>query len=111
MILLQQKGFCANGTFRDNRMSKFPLISLKSLAKTERRTSDAFFFDEANKIAGVRWNDNRVVLLLTNFEVTKVHSKVQRRVKGGRKDVVVPYCVAAYKNIKMEHTYSAVIWK
>ncbi|GBO12582.1 hypothetical protein AVEN_170631-1 [Araneus ventricosus] len=99
MVRLQQKRFCATGTVRDNGMAKFPLISLKSLAKTERGTSDALF-DKANKIAAVRWNDNRVVSLLTNFEVTKVLSKVQRRVKGGRKDVDAPFCVTSYNKYK-----------
>ncbi|GBN31562.1 hypothetical protein AVEN_100074-1 [Araneus ventricosus] len=99
MVRLQQKGFCATGTVRDNRMAKCPLISLKSLDKTEKGTSDALF-DKANKIAAARWNDNRVVSLLTNFEVTKVHSEVQRRVKGGRKDVDVPFCVTSYNKYK-----------
>ncbi|GBL78069.1 Phospholysine phosphohistidine inorganic pyrophosphate phosphatase [Araneus ventricosus] len=99
MVHLQQKEFCATGTSRDNQMAKCPLISLKSLAKTERGTSDALF-DEANKIAAVRWNDNRVVSLLTNFEVTKVHSKVQRHVKGGRKDFDILFCVTSYYKYK-----------
>lgn len=99
MVRLQQKGFCATGTVRDNRMAKCPLICLKSLAKTERGTSDALF-DEANKIAAVRWNDNRVVSLLTNFEATKVNGKVQRRVKGARKDVDVPFCITSYNKYK-----------
>ncbi|GBM46328.1 hypothetical protein AVEN_195277-1 [Araneus ventricosus] len=99
MVCLQQKGFCASGTVQDNQMAKCPLISLKSLAETERGTSYALF-DKANKIAAVRWNDNSVVSLLTNFEVIKVHSKVQCRVKGGRKDVDVPFCVSSYNKYK-----------
>ncbi|GBL91553.1 hypothetical protein AVEN_23616-1 [Araneus ventricosus] len=78
--LATKRILCHWNCSRDNQMAKCPLISLKSLAKTERGTSDALF-DKANKIAAVRWNDNHVVSLLTNFEVTKVHSKVQHRVK------------------------------
>ncbi|GBM22879.1 hypothetical protein AVEN_202144-1 [Araneus ventricosus] len=70
-------------------------------ALKQRGTSDALF-NKANKMAAVRWNDNRVVSLLSNFEVTttKVHSKVQRRVEGGRMDVDVPLCVTSYNKYK-----------
>ncbi|GBM96864.1 PiggyBac transposable element-derived protein 3 [Araneus ventricosus] len=85
MVRLRQKGFFATGTVSDNRMAKCPLISLKSLAKTQRRTSDALFH-KANKIAAVRWNDNRVVSLLINFEVNKnaeqSTASCERRQKG-----------------------------
>nr|XP_042911776.1 piggyBac transposable element-derived protein 3-like [Parasteatoda tepidariorum] len=83
MARLQQQGFCATGTVRDNRMEQ----------------SDALF-DKANKIAAVRWNDNRVVSLLSNFEETKVYGKIQRRVKGDRKDVDVLFCITSYNKHK-----------
>lgn len=99
MVRLQQKGFCATGTVRDNRMAQCPPMSSKQLAKIERGTSDALS-DKANEVAVVRWNDNRVVSLLTNFETTKVHSKVQRRVKGGREGVDIPFCATSYNKYK-----------
>lgn len=48
----QQKSYCAAGTIHENRMEKCPLISSKSLSKTERGTSDALF-DKINKTAVV----------------------------------------------------------
>ncbi|XP_054720347.1 piggyBac transposable element-derived protein 3-like [Uloborus diversus] len=99
LVRLKQREFCATGTVRVNRMAKCPLKSVKDLSKTERGTSDAAF-DAANKIAAVRWNDNRVVSLMSNFEDTKVKNKVDRRIKGGRKEVDVPYCVTTYNKYK-----------
>lgn len=98
-IRLKEKGFCATGTVRDNRMGKCPLVPLKQFSKRERGSSNALF-DKVNKIAAVRWNDNRVVSLLTNFEETKVKSKVERRVKGGRKEIDIPFCVTSYNKYK-----------
>lgn len=94
MFSLQKKAFCVTGTFRDNRMTKCYLISLKSLAKTERGTSDTLF-DKANKVAAFRYNGKRVVPLLT-----KVHSKVQCRVNEDRKVVNATFCVTSYDKYK-----------
>ncbi|XP_054709242.1 piggyBac transposable element-derived protein 3-like [Uloborus diversus] len=80
-------------------MAECSLKSVKELPKTERGTSDAAFHS-ANEIAAVRWNDNRVVSLMSNFENTKVKNKVEHWVKEGRKEVDVPYCVTTYNKYK-----------
>ncbi|KFM77163.1 hypothetical protein X975_10591, partial [Stegodyphus mimosarum] len=57
-------------------------------------------FDPNNQIAAVRWNDNRVGSVLTNFEDTECRSKVERRVKGGRQKVDIPACITTYNKYK-----------
>jgi hypothetical protein len=96
---LGQREFFVTGTVRENRVAKCPLRPSKDMAKLERGASDARF-DTTNKIAAVRWHDNRVVTLLTNFEDTRCLTKVERRVKGGRKEVDIPGCVVSYNKFK-----------
>ncbi|GBN95772.1 hypothetical protein AVEN_200048-1 [Araneus ventricosus] len=62
-------------------------------------TSDSKF-DTKNEIAAVRWNDNRVVSLITYFEDTRCFTKVERRMKGGKQKVHVPLCVVLYNKYK-----------
>ncbi|GBL97910.1 hypothetical protein AVEN_127016-1 [Araneus ventricosus] len=83
----------------ENRMEKFPLKSPKILGKMARGTSNRKF-DTKNEIANVRWNDNRVVLLITNFEDTRCFTKVERRMKGGKQKVGVLSCVVSYNKNK-----------
>ena len=71
----------------------------KKMSKMERGFSDSSF-DTKNKISAVRWNDNRVVSVITNFEETKSISTVERRVKGGRKQVKMPVCITSYNKYK-----------
>ncbi|GBL60244.1 PiggyBac transposable element-derived protein 3 [Araneus ventricosus] len=65
----------------------------------DRGTSDRKF-DTKNEIAAVRWSDNRVVSLITNFEDTRCFTKVERRMKRGKQKVDVPSCVVSYNKYK-----------
>ncbi|GBM38923.1 PiggyBac transposable element-derived protein 3 [Araneus ventricosus] len=98
-VSLRDKRFFATGTVRENRIAKCPLKSSKILGKMDRGTSDRKF-DTKNEIAAVRWNDNRVVSLITNFEDTRCFTKVERRMKGGKQKVDVPSCVVSYNKYK-----------
>ncbi len=98
-VQLRNKEFFATGTVRENRMGKCPLKPSKTLGKMDRGTSDRKF-DTKNEIAVVRWNDNRVVSLITNFEDTRCFSKVERRMKGGKQKVDIPSCVVSYNKYK-----------
>ncbi|XP_054715329.1 piggyBac transposable element-derived protein 3-like [Uloborus diversus] len=113
---LRSKQFFATGTVRENRMGKCPLKSSKILGNMDRGTSDRKF-DVNNEIAAVRWNDNRVVSLITNFEDTRCFKKVERRMKGGKQKVDIPSCVVSYNKYKngvdlfddhMETYYSSI---
>lgn len=99
LSILATKNFFVTGTVREHRMFKCPLMSSKAMSKLERGFSDSRF-DTRNKIAAVRWNDNRVVSVITNFEETKSISTVERRVKGGRKQVKIPACITSYNKYK-----------
>ncbi|GBN17971.1 hypothetical protein AVEN_161555-1 [Araneus ventricosus] len=56
-------------------------------------------FDVKNEIAAVRWNDNRVVSVITNFEDTRwLHES--RKLKCGKQKVDVPSCVFLYNKYK-----------
>ncbi|GBN51322.1 PiggyBac transposable element-derived protein 3 [Araneus ventricosus] len=98
-VSLRGKRFFATGTVRENRMAKCLLKSSKILEKMDRGISDRKF-DTKNEIAAVRWNDNRVVSLITNFEDTRCFTKVERRMKGGKQKVGVPSCVVSYNKYK-----------
>ncbi|GBM56142.1 hypothetical protein AVEN_107721-1 [Araneus ventricosus] len=80
-------------------MAKCLLKSSKILGKMDRGTSDRKF-DTKNEIAAVRWNDNRVVSLITNFEDTRCFTKVDRRMKCGKQKVDIPSCVVSYNKYK-----------
>ncbi|GBM04209.1 hypothetical protein AVEN_41027-1 [Araneus ventricosus] len=54
-----------------------------------------------NKIAAVRWIDNRDVSLITNFDDKSGVKKVERRMKGRKQKIDIPLCVVScnlYKN-------------
>ncbi|GBM96447.1 PiggyBac transposable element-derived protein 3 [Araneus ventricosus] len=89
----------ATGIVRENRTAKCPLKSSKILGKMDRGTSDRKF-DTKNEIAAVRWSDNRVVSLITNFEDTRCFTTVERRMKGGKQKVDVLSCVVSYNKHK-----------
>ncbi|GBO21721.1 hypothetical protein AVEN_74148-1 [Araneus ventricosus] len=109
-VSLRDKRFFATGTVRENIKAKCPSISSKILGKMDRGTSDRKF-DTKNEIAAVRWNDSRVVSLITNFEDTRCFTKVERRMKGGKRKVDVLSCVASYNKYKNVSTYLTITWK
>lgn len=63
--VLSSKKIYATATIRENRTSRCPLESAKSIGKKERGSYDSAF-DESTGIALVRWNDNSVVTTISN---------------------------------------------
>uniref|UniRef100_A0A2H1WKY0 SFRICE_026837 n=1 Tax=Spodoptera frugiperda TaxID=7108 RepID=A0A2H1WKY0_SPOFR len=57
----------ATGTIRDNRTKKCPLTSVKDMKKSERVQFD-YRFDTMNQVLLVRWKDNSVCTIGTNFD-------------------------------------------
>ncbi|GFS82784.1 piggyBac transposable element-derived protein 3, partial [Nephila pilipes] len=52
-----------------------------SVRDTSRGSND-FYFDVKNKITAVKWNDNKCVILTTNFDIIEPLTSVSRREKG-----------------------------
>lgn len=62
LCLLKEKGFCATGTIRANR-----LVNAGLKTKLPKQDLD-YAFDQEHKIALVRWRDNAEVTLATNYD-------------------------------------------
>ena len=67
MMKLHELGFHATGTVREPRLIDSSLVDSKSLQKQKRGSYD-YRFDRANEIVAVKWNDNAVVTIASNFQ-------------------------------------------
>ena len=82
---LTEKKFCATGTIREPRLLSCTFEKSKLLAKKERGAFD-FRHDQANHVFAVKWNDNAVVTLASNFKshepllTAKRYSRIQKKV-------------------------------
>lgn len=74
---LREAGFRATGTVRENRTKKCPLASVKDMKKRKRAEFD-YRFDVINKVLFVRWLDNSVCTMGTNFDRVFPLGKVKR---------------------------------
>lgn len=99
MCRLSALGYFATGTVRENRTNNAELIPVKEMKKKVRGTSD-HAFDENNEILAVRWNDNAVVTVLSNYVkhepfhgATRYSSKIKRR-----GHIKMPNTVHVYNN-------------
>uniref|UniRef100_A0A0K0ELN5 DDE_Tnp_1_7 domain-containing protein n=1 Tax=Strongyloides stercoralis TaxID=6248 RepID=A0A0K0ELN5_STRER len=77
MSTLTNRGFRATATIRKNRISKCPLKSSKILSKQPRGNFD-FQFDTSHDLLVVRWVDNNVVNMITNYDTIQPLHKVKR---------------------------------
>lgn len=89
MSTLVEKKFRATATVRENRISKCPLETSKILAKQQRGTF-SYQFDKNNDLLVVRWVDNSVVSMITNFDTIEPMQKVKRWSKKDHRHVEVP---------------------
>lgn len=87
-IDLRSQGFRATGTVRDNRTKKCPIMTKQEMKKKDRGYSD-HRFDKNNEILCVKWHDNSVVCLLTNFDTVEPFVKVNRYSKKEKAKVAV----------------------
>lgn len=97
--LLQEKKIFFTGTIREQRIKNCPIASTKIMKKKGRGYSESRF-DEVTESAVVRWNDNRVVTVITNFENVSSSSEVTRRSAGGPINCAIPEAIKSYNKYK-----------
>lgn len=73
---LKRLGFRATDTIRDNRTKKCSVMPVKEMKKKGRAEYD-FRFDKNNEITIVRWKDNNVVTMATNYDFVHPLGKVK----------------------------------
>ncbi|RZB70355.1 DDE Tnp 1 7 domain containing protein [Asbolus verrucosus] len=87
--MLEEKGFFATGTVRENRTAKCPIEDNKAISKKERG-SYSCAFDPNLEVLVVRWNDNSVVTVMTNMcEVLPV-AQAKPYTRKEHKEVLMP---------------------
>lgn len=77
MVTLAEEGYRATGTVQERRTAHCPLPESKVMAKTDRGTFETWF-DTSEEIAVTRWNDNRCVTVMSNFDSDQPPSRVKR---------------------------------
>lgn len=94
-VKLREMGIRATGTTREGRFGDAPFTDKKKFKKTTRGTYE-YYSDQS--VNAVRWNDNNVVTMLTNFDHTLPVKQVQRHMKGkaGKSQVEQPLMIANY---------------
>ena len=86
---LRSRGIRATGTVRENRMEKCPTRPTKDLQKDKRGAFD-YHFETTEKVLAVRWNDNNVASVMTNFDSIGPMASIQRFDRTQKKKVDVP---------------------
>ncbi|XP_060801114.1 piggyBac transposable element-derived protein 3-like [Amyelois transitella] len=94
---LRETGYRATGTVREGRTGKCPLIPIKEMKKKNRAEYD-YRFDTTNKILFVRWLDNSVCTMGTNYDSVLPLGKVKRWSSAEKKktDVDIPQVFVSY---------------
>lgn len=88
LSLLDEKGFYATGTIRENRTAKCLLETTKQIAKRDRGWFDAAY-DKNSSIRMVRWNDNAVVTVASNIEEVEPIGNIKRYSRKEKREVQV----------------------
>lgn len=83
---LSQKGFCATGTLRENRVEKCPLKSKQEWNKAERGSSHCVSSED---VVVVQWKDNKVVSAATNFD-TSANKSASRYCRETKSKINIP---------------------
>lgn len=89
LVHLKNIGFRATGTVRDNRTDKCPMKSAKELAKESRGSFD-YRYDTMSEVLMVRWNDNKCVIVATNYDKIEPLAKATRWKREAKQRVEVP---------------------
>ncbi|XP_013193343.1 piggyBac transposable element-derived protein 3 isoform X2 [Amyelois transitella] len=94
---LRQSGFRATGTVRENRTKKCPLSSVKEMMKKSRAVYD-YRFDKNNEILLVRWKDNSICTMATNYDSYEPLGLVKRWCpeKKEKAEVTIPHLFQNY---------------
>lgn len=83
---LSNLGFCATGTVRENRCGKAPILSVKDIKKKSRGSYDSIF-EQQNGINIVRWHDNSVVSIASNWDTVDPPGTAKRYSRQEKKSV------------------------
>ena len=86
MVKLQGRSFRATGTARENRLKKCPLTDSKVMKKKERGEYE--FYSDGTVLA-VKWNDNRPVTVVTNYDSVEPLAHAERWKKADKKKGLV----------------------
>lgn len=94
---LRESGYRATGTVREGRTNKCPLMPVKEMKKKDRAYFD-YRFDTINKILFVRWLDNSVCTMGTNYDGVLPLGKVKRwnTLEKKKTDVDIPQVFVSY---------------
>lgn len=97
LVDLKSLGYRATGTLRKNRTKQCPLISSKDMRRKSRAEYD-HRFDKTNEILMVRWKDNNVCTIGTNFDTVEPLGKVKRwcSTRKQKVDVDIPHVFQSY---------------
>ncbi|XP_022827111.1 piggyBac transposable element-derived protein 3-like [Spodoptera litura] len=97
LLELKSLGYRATGTVRENRTKKCPLTSTKEMKKKERASYD-YRFDKNGEILLVRWKDNSVCTMATNYDAIEPFGTVKRwcPIKKDKTDVAIPRLFQTY---------------
>ena len=77
MLLLKKKGYLAGDTIRNNRVQGCPVIANKDIAKKIRGSSDHRVDNNSSTII-VKWKDNNILQLTSNFVGIESVDSIQR---------------------------------
>lgn len=99
MVYLKRKNIKATGTVRENRMKKCPVMESKQMRKMARGTFD-YRFDKTNEILCVKWYDNSVCSMLSNYDTIEPLNQVKRwsKISKSKENVVQPKLFASYNS-------------
>lgn len=88
--ILTEKQFYATGTVRENRLPENPLVDSKSFKKQERGSYDFKKISDQNIVA-VKWNDNSLVNLCSNYAGIEPIHNVKRYSRQKKQNIQVSF--------------------
>lgn len=94
---LRKAGYRATGTIRENRTKKCPLTTAKEMMKKTRAEFD-YRFDKSNELLLVRWKDNSICTMATNYDSYEPVGTVKRWCpeKKQKADMKIPHLFQNY---------------
>ncbi|XP_031343006.1 piggyBac transposable element-derived protein 2-like [Photinus pyralis] len=89
LTTLRGNGVRATGTVRENRTKKCPILPSAQMKKKDRGNFD-YRYDKENSLLFVRWHDNSVVTMATNYDGIEPMSQVKRWSSKKKEKISVP---------------------
>lgn len=94
---LADKGYCASGTLRDNRMGTCPLKGSAKTNEWKKKERGHYKYSSSEKVAVVQWKDNKIVNVGTNFDafaaksVTRYSREQKSKINISQPEVISNY--------------------